>query len=194
MNYTIEYYNENSKEYYQDTFDVNFQKIQESFLNYIPEFSYILDFGCGSGRDTKYFLEQGFQVDAVDGSKKLCDIAEAMTSIKVKNMLFQELDEQEKYDGIWACASILHLPKLELVEVLKKIVRALKQDGIVYASFKYGEFEGEKDGRYFTCFTEKTFAQLLENIPELHIKEQWISEDVRENRGGEQWLNLILSR
>ena len=125
----------------------------------MPE-SYILDFGCGSGRDTKYFLEHGYWVDAVDGSVELCRIASEFTGIEVRQMLFQELQEKEKYDGIWACASVLHVPKIELANILQKMCNAVKTDGIIYTSFKYGDFEGERSGRFFSDFTEKVSANL----------------------------------
>ncbi|MCC8150510.1 MAG: class I SAM-dependent methyltransferase, partial [Lachnospiraceae bacterium] len=154
----------------------------------------ILDFGCGSGRDTKYFLEHGFFVDAIDGSEELCRYAFVNTGISVKCMLFQELEEYEKYDGIWACASILHVSKTELPDIFQKMIRSLKQDGFIYASFKYGDFEGEKSGRYFSYFTENTFSEFLVQFSELHMMEQWISTDIRPERGDEKWLNLILRK
>ena len=156
--------------------------------------SRILDFGCGSGRDTKYFLEKGYQVEATDGSSELCKLASAFTGIEVKKMLFQELNASGKYEGIWACSSILHLPKKELLPVIQKMCDALKNNGVIYTSFKYGDFEGERNGRYFTDFTEDTFDKFIKVIPELTIEEEWITSDVRPGRGEERWLNLILRK
>ena len=99
-----------------------------------------------------------------------------------------------QYDGIWACSSILHLPKKELLPVIQKMCEALKDNGIIYTSFKYGDFEGERNGRYFTDFTEKTFREYIEKVPELTIEEAWITSDVRPGRGEEKWLNLILRK
>ena len=160
----------------------------------MPKYGYILDFGCGSGRDTKYFLSQHFQVSAVDGSKVLCRIASDYTGIKVENMRFDELEDMEKYDGIWACSSILHLSKEELKTVLEKMARALKGAGVIYTSFKYGNFEGERNGRYFTDFTEETFRDFITGIEQLQLKEEWITDDVRPGRGEEKWLNVILQK
>ena len=109
-------------------------------------------------------------------------------------MLFQELDEIGVYDGIWACSSILHLPKQELLPVIRKMCDALKDNGVIYTSFKYGNFEGECNGRYFTDFTEDTFDKFMKVIPELTIEEEWITSDVRPGRGEEKWLNLILRK
>ena len=194
MQKTLDYYNRNAREFIEGTAGVDFSRIQNHFLFLLPKEALILDFGCGSGRDTKYFLEKGFRVEAADGSEELCRLASAYTGIPVKQMLFQELDETEKYDGIWACASILHLRRDELPKVLMKIYRALKRGGILYVSFKYGDFEGERNGRYFTDLTEETAEKLLESAPELKIKERWVTGDVRAGRGAEKWLNMILRR
>ena len=193
-NTTLGYYNNHANEFYKSTVNVEFTTMQERFLTKLEKGSYILDFGCGSGRDTKYFLEQGYKVDAIDGSEELCKLAGEYTGMKVKHMYFQELSELEVYDGIWACSSILHLPVEELSEVMKKMVTALKKQGIIYTSFKYGIFSGERNGRYFTDMTEETFAELLKGIENLEIEEQWTTSDVRPGRGEEKWLNLILRK
>ena len=109
-------------------------------------------------------------------------------------MLFQDLNETDRYDGIWACSSILHLPKPELISVMGKMTAALKRNGVIYTSFKYGTFEGERNGRYFTDMTEEIFAELKRSLPELTTEKTWITSDVRPGRGNEKWLNLILRR
>ncbi len=194
MNNTLEYYNKNAEQFAQGTFFVDFVKIQERFLSKLKAGSRILDFGCGSGRDTKYFLSGGYEVDATDGSEELCKIAREYSGIEVKQMLFSELNEHEKYDGIWACSSILHLPKDELKPVLQKMADALKQNGVIYTSFKYGEFEGERNGRYFTDFTLESFKDYMQDMGTLQIEEYWVTGDVRCGRGDEKWLNLILRK
>lgn len=194
MDKTIEYYNQNADMFAQGTRLVDFTIVQERFRKMLPVGSRILDFGCGSGRDTKYFLEKGYQVAATDGSAELCRLAGSFTGIKVKEMLFQELDEIGVYDGIWACSSILHLPKQELLPVIRKMCDALKDNGVIYTSFKYGDFEGERNGRYFTDFTEDTFDKFIKVIQELTIEEEWITSDVRPGRGEEKWINLILRK
>lgn len=193
-NTTLGYYDSHADQFYQSTVKVEFSAMQEHFLGKLRKGSYILDFGCGSGRDTKFFLEQGYRVDAVDGSKELCKLASKYTEIEVKNMIFQELSEADRYDGIWACSSILHLPIGELTEVMRKMVTALKENGIIYISFKYGTFAGERNGRFFTDMTEETFAEFLKGINALDLEEQWITSDVRPERGEEKWLNLILRK
>ena len=194
MDYTIDYYNQNAKNFIENTQNVDMHLAQDKFLQLLDSQSSILDFGCGSGRDTKYFLEKGYHVTATDGSAELCKLASAFTGIEVKEMLFQELDDINKYDGIWACSSILHLPKKELFPVLRKMCIALKSAGVIYSSFKYGDFEGERNSRYFTDFTEDTFRDFIKDIPELTIEDHWITSDVRPGRGNEKWLNLIIRK
>ena len=193
-NNTLGYYDNHADEFYKSTVNVQFSTMQECFLGKLKKGSYILDFGCGSGRDTKYFLEKGCSVDAIDGSKELCKLASEYTGIEVKNMFFQELVEVDKYDGIWACSSILHLPVDELTKVMRKMVVALKENGIIYTSFKYGTFAGERNGRFFTDMTEETFAEFLSRIDGLEVEEQWTISGVRPGRGEEKWLNLILRK
>ena len=193
-NNTLGYYDSYADEFYKSTVNIEFTTKQEHFLIKMKKGSNILDFGCGSGRDTKYFLQQGYNVEAIDGSVELCKLASEYTGIKVKNIFFQELSEVEKYDGIWACSSILHLPVGELAEVMRKMVIALKKNGVIYTSFKYGIFAGERNGRYFTDMTEETFAEFLSSIDGLKVEEQRITSDVRPGRGEEKWLNLILRK
>ena len=194
MGNTINYYNENAKKFIDGTVSVDFRSIQDTFLELLPENAKILDFGCGSGRDTKYFLEHGCRVVAMDGSLELCKAASEYTGITVKHMLFQELNEKERYDGIWACASILHVKSEELPEIIRKMSLATIANGIIYLSFKYGDFEGERNGRYFTDMTEESMAELLVGFPELRVEKQWITRDVRDGRGDERWLNMILRK
>lgn len=194
QNNTLSYYDTHADEFYKSTVNVEFSTTQERFLAKLKRGAFILDFGCGSGRDTKNFLEQGYKVEAIDGSVQLCRLASEYTGIEVKNMLFQELAEVEKYDGIWACSSILHLSMDKLTEVMGKMAAALKENGIIYTSFKYGTFSGERNGRFFTDMTEETFAYLLAGIDSLVMEEQWTTPDVRPGRGEEKWLNLILRK
>lgn len=193
-NSTLDYYNSNAKDFVSDTVDVAFTDIQDIFLEYIPNGGKVLDFGCGSGRDTKYFLSKGYDVDATDGSEELCKIASEYAGVKVKQMLFEELDEIEKYDGVWACASLLHVEKKLLPDIMKKIVFATTTGGVVYMSFKYGDFEGVRNGRFFTYLTEESFGEVLKAVPELVIEKLWTSADVRAERGEERWLNIVLKK
>lgn len=191
---TLNYYNSNAVDFYQNTVSVEFSDTQSKFLSKLDKNAHILDFGCGSGRDTKAFFNQGYHVEATDGSAELCKLATQYTGIPVCHMLFQDLSAVDQYDGIWACSSILHLPLDELSDVMRKMAVALKPNGIIYTSFKYGTFSGERNGRYFTDMTESTFTAFIWNIADLVTEEQWISSDVRPGRGEEQWLNIILRK
>ncbi len=199
LNKTLDYYHANAASFAADTVSVDFSETADRFLQHIPQGGTVLDFGCGSGRDTKYFLEKGYRVTAVDGSEELCRLASAITGIRVHRMLFEELEDEELYDGIWACASVLHLAETELPDVMARMYRALKRGGIIYLSFKYGTFSGMRGGRYFTDFTEQSFKALLDSLryPEkemLQIREQWTSLDVRPGRENDRWLNILLQK
>ena len=188
------YYDNNVDTFIRETRNVDFSMVQNLFLSKLEKGMRILDFGCGSGRDTKCFLDKGYLVEAIDGSIEMCQAASRYAGMEVKQMLFQELNVVDKYDGIWACSSILHLTAVELKDVLKKMSLALKDNGIAYVSFKYGTFEGERNGRYFTDMTETTFAKVLEAVNSFDIEEQWVTGDVRPGRGDERWLNVILRK
>ncbi len=193
-NRTLNYYEENAESFIRTTIDVQFSDIQKRFTSKLPDGGYILDFGCGSGRDTKAFLASGYRVDAIDGSEHLCRMASEYTGIKVRHMMFSDLNEKDKYDGIWACSSILHLPGNELKDVFEKMILALKPGGIIYTSFKYGEFEGYREGRYYTDFKEESFKEFISDISGLELIESWLNSDVRPGREDEKWLNTILKK
>lgn len=191
---TIDYYDNNAQMFVLGTLDVDFTETQDAFLSLIPEGGLILDFGCGSGRDSRYFLSKGYKVEAVDGSETLCEIASENTGLEVRKMLFSELNDNEKFDGIWACASVLHLTKEELRMVLLKMAHADKTGGYIYVSFKYGDFEGYRGERYFSDFTEKSFREYISVISGMDIVKDWITSDVRPGRSDEKWLNIILKK
>lgn len=124
----------------------------------------ILELGCGSGRDSKYFLDSGFSVTALDLSPILAKKASQFIDQDVIVTDMNDLNFQDRFIGIWACASLLHLSEDEVLETIKRCHKALKKDGILYASFKYGESNYEKDGRSFTCFTRDKFLNLIEGL------------------------------
>ncbi len=192
MDKTIQYYENNAQNFYDSTVSVDFVQIQNRFTALLPQGGSVLDFGCGSGRDTLFFLEKGFQVEALDGSAALCEKARQLTGIQIQHRCFQDLTDREIFDGIWACASILHVKKTGLKSIIIKMREALKPRGIIYTSFKYGSFEGDRNGRHFSDFTEASFKKFLSDIDGLIIEELWVTGDVRPDREGEKWLNLIL--
>ncbi len=192
MNSTISYYDKNAPSFREGTQKLDFSSTQDVFLERVPCGGRILDFGCGAGRDTKYFLDKGMEVDAIDGSDEMCSMASEYSGITVNKMLFEELDAIDRYDGIWACASILHLNKDELTLVFNKMITALKQDGIIYSSFKYGKYEGYRNERFFTDFDEETMTEFISRFPNIQIYKMWVTNDIRPGRSDEKWLNILL--
>lgn len=194
---TLDYYDENAEAFVQGTLHADMNRIRQEFLNYLPEGGgTILDLGCGSGRDSLAFRNAGYEVVAVDGSKELCRRACALIGQPVVCSTFQQYTPAPgvRFGGIWACASLLHLMPEELVPVISKLTDALLAQGIWYMSFKYGEFRGERGGRYFTDLTESSLTALLEQVPALRLLKTSITQDVRPGRDGERWLNAFLMR
>ena len=146
-----------------------------------------IDLGCGSGRDSKHFIENGFRVVPVDGSPEMCKFAESYLGIPVRCIQFSELDYKKEFDGIWACASLLHVPKKNLDAVMRRVVQALTPYGVLYASFKYGEGENDVDGRHFSYYNEYD----LDTLTDLKLIEYWVSDDVRLDHANEKWLNTL---
>ena len=189
---TIRYYDENAENFIGDTLDADISQVAERFITRLPKWASILDWGCGSGRDSLAFLKAGYDVTAVDLSNEMAKAAENLTGLRVRNESFKDLSDIEAYDGIWACSSLLHVEKDDLPAVLKVARRALRGCGCVYVSFKYGDYEGIRNGRYFTDLTEGALASILEDGTGLKIDEFWITGDVRPGRENEKWLNAIL--
>ena len=187
---TIDYYNKHAEEFTASTFEVDMESLYRPFLAELPEGTRILDVGCGSGRDTLAFKNKGYYVDAIDYSEELVKKATRLTGIPVKLESFYEIDADEAYDGIWACASLLHCERSRLKEVIGKLLRALKPNGVLYMSFKYGNSDREKEGRQFTDLNEAQAEILLGQLENVQQIRQWITVDKRAERT-EQWLNLL---
>ena len=190
---TLDYYNYNAEQFYDSTVKVEMESIYAPFLRYLPEHASILDLGCGSGRDSLAFHQKGYQVEAIDYSESLVKKAQELTGLPVRHQSFYELDEENKYDGVWACASLLHCERQKLPEVLSRILRALKAEGVLYMSFKYGSTDREKDGRNFTDLDEQQAHELLRGVPGFLLLQQWITVDKRPERS-EEWLNILLRK
>jgi 2-polyprenyl-3-methyl-5-hydroxy-6-metoxy-1,4-benzoquinol methylase len=193
MNQTSNYYNQHAQTFFENTYQVEMESLYIPFLRYLPEQASILDLGCGSGRDTLAFKNKGYQVEAIDYSTELVKKAKELTGIEVRQQSFYELNESEKYDGIWACASLLHCERERLTEVLGRIYKALKPNGICYMSFKYGNTDREKEGRSFTDLNEQQAHDLLKQIDQALLLQQWITVDKRSDHT-EEWLNILIRR
>ena len=191
---TLKYYEENAQSFCRDTQDVDFSIFQLEFMKGLPKGGRILDLGCGSGRDSKAFMKAGYHVTAVDGSFELSRKASDFIGQPVICATFQEYVPAGDFDGIWACASLLHIPSEELTEIISRMAGSLKQGGCFYVSFKYGEFRGMRKGRFFQDMTEISLDELLQTIPELEIISMSVTSDVRTGREKEKWLNAFLRK
>lgn len=192
MNSTIDYYNQNAEAFVSGTLQADMSYCRDRFMKYLSPGCRILDAGCGSGRDTIAFAEKGYEVDAFDASEEICRLASANTGIEVKCLRFEDLSGADEYDGIWACASLLHVRKKDLPEVFHKLGVLLKGGGILYASFKYGTGEREKNGRRFSDMTEQELTDLVTREG-LNILELFRTKDVRPDRD-EEWVNVIVEK
>lgn len=163
------------------TYQVNMQSLYADFLRYLPEHGTILDLGCGSGRDALAFKNMGYTVEASDYSAQLVKKARQFTGLNVRHESFYDLDEQDKYHGIWACASLLHCERNRLPDVFNRIADALKFNGVCYMSFKYGAEDRELAGRNFTDLNEQQVQDLLGQFKNIQLIMQWITLDKRPN-------------
>lgn len=200
------YYRQHAQRFYDDTVNVDMTALYQPFIACLPPGARILDAGCGSGRDVKAFSEMGFAVEAFDASAELVALARRLTGKPVEQKRFQDVVAVEKYDGIWCCASLLHVPLAELPDVMAKLAKALKPGGVWYLSFKYGSGEREKDGRRFTDMDEVGLRRIVGEVncilakkygaekAEIEIAEIWQTGDLRAERGNEVWLNAIIRK
>lgn len=191
---TLSFYQKSAAQYFLETLDLDISSNRERFLNFIPKEGHILDLGCGSGRDSRFFLENSYKVTSLDASIELAKLASDFIGKQVVIKSFQELDYFKIFDGIWACASLLHCTKSEMNNVLKRISYALKPQGIVYMSFKQGTGERvDENGRFFNDYTETELVDLLEKQLNLTLIDSWVES--KQPRGGRlTWVNVLVKK
>ena len=190
---TLNYYQNNAQTFFDGTVNVDMSSLYETFTRSLAPGARVLDAGCGSGRDAKTFMEMGYQVEAFDASSALVEMARAHTGLPVQLMTFADVAWKAEFDGIWCCASLLHIPAVELPGVMQKIADALKPGGVWYVSFKYGNGEREVDGRRFTDMDEDDLNTLVSSLIAMEVGEVWLTQDKRPDRK-EIWVNGILRK
>lgn len=190
---TIRYYDDHTEEYVSATAGVDMETLYRPFLELVPEGGTILDAGCGPGRDTRAFVGRGYSVRSIDASAKMVEATTQLTGQSAQQLQFQELDFTDAFDGIWACASLLHVPLAELDDVFARFATALHPGGTCYLSFKEGVGERMEGDRLFVDFTEDALRDRLKRQPLVKIVRTWISNDLIPGRS-ERWVNAIIER
>lgn len=188
---TLDFYNQHAKEYFFQTVKADLSATYKKFLPFIKKEGLILDLGCGSGRDSYYFKQNGYQIVAVDGSKELATQASLLLGQPVLNQLFEDIQFNEEFDGVWACASLLHVSAKELPSILIKIRESLKKEGIFYISVKEGEGCAVEDGRFFQYYSPSQFHHLISQCGGLKIETAWSHTELRDEGNKVVWLNVI---
>lgn len=192
---SIDYYERYAIPYYEQTIDLDMTEEMQPFLEALPEGAEeILDLGCGSGRDTKTFEERGFVVTAMDGSGKMCELAEIYTDQEILHLKFEEMDFDEVFDGIWACESLIHVPSQTMEGIMEKVLDALKPGGILYFSVYEGDRDGMYGGRYFCDYTKEGIREVLEPFGRAKILDIWTSDAPGRETEGRQMLNVLVEK
>jgi len=189
---TKDYYNKNANEFIKNTLDLDMSNLQKKFEKYLPKNAKILDLGFGSGRDSRYFHNKGFEVVSTDFSEEFVSIGKDLLDNKVILLDTLEMKFVNEFDGIWACASLLHFNDDDLRIAITNCHNALKKDGIMFTSFKKGTFVGERNGRIFHDFVEEDLEKLVISLG-FDILEIYESKDIGPDRT-EYWINLIIRR
>ncbi len=189
-----DYYQQHAERFFSETVTVDMSALYQPFVAHLKPGARILDAGCGSGRDANAFSAMGYDVEAFDASAELVELARQHSGLPVEQKHFEDVTEVERYEGIWCCASLLHVPLAELPEVLARLARALKPDGVWYLSFKYGCGERDKDGRVFTDMDEIKLDDLIADLENIVLLDTWITGDKRPERQNEKWLNSLLRK
>ncbi len=192
---TIDFYNKNAKSFYDRTVGIDLSETYDRFLAYLPTQSHILDAGCGTGRDSKYFLSKGHSVMAFDASQEMCTLASKETGLSVQHLTFQDMSFNQEFEGVWANASLLHLPYGETKEVYRKIHEALLPNGIFYGCYKYGDDYMPTPEREFWNMNETTILPYFEELFE--VIEIWKEKDARSSISpspDQAWLHFIVRK
>ncbi|MEF8727895.1 MAG: DUF3427 domain-containing protein [Accumulibacter sp.] len=187
------YYDSHARDFFDATVSVDMSPLYEVFLAKLPAGATILDAGCGSGRDARAFRDQGYRVTAFDASPALAVLATEHCGFEVEVRSFTDVGEVGAYDGIWACASLLHVSVAQMPATLAQLWRALRPGGCLYLSFKLGCGEREHEGRHFTDADDEMLKVWFDQVPDVASVESWITADRRPGRE-DRWINGLVCR
>jgi SAM-dependent methyltransferase len=187
------YYDENYQEYFKNTIDADMSEMIERFLSYLKPGARILDAGCGVGRDTKVFMKKGYEVEAFDSSIQMVRLSSEYTGQMTRFLRFEDMDYIDEFDGIWACASLLHVSRIDLPDVFRRLERGLKKGGVLYASFKVGSDYSE-NGRDFVSFNYDEFNVFFEGISKMSLINSIVTSDVRDSFSDYRWTNIFIMK
>lgn len=188
------YYDDHAQEFYENTINADMSDLINRFVSYLKPGAHILDAGSGVGRDTKTFTRLGFSVSAFDASEEMVKISSELTGIKTRLLRFEDMDYVDEFDGIWACASLLHVERSHLILAFSNLFRALKHDGILFVSFKHDVVDIEKESRHFTNFSDLALEEYIRKNTDFEIVNIFSTHDVRPDRQNEKWVNAFIKK
>lgn len=189
---TVEYYDSHTEEYVARTAGADLTQLHDRFLAHIPRGGRVLDFGCGFGRDMHAFQRRGYDVVGLDPSSEMITIASRVPGAECHLGDVFALRNEARFDGIWACASLVHVAKTEMVEVMKRLVSWLAPCGVLYFSVRSGTSEHRMpDGRLYSDYNEREVAQLMQKFPGFETQELWLSSDSDASRTEITWINWL---
>ena len=184
-----DYYNKHGASYFAETVALDVSSLRDRFSVRLAPGAAVCDAGCGSGRDAKAFLAQGFSVTAFDASPTLASLAREHSGVDVTRLRFQDLAFYEAFDGIWSCASLLHVRIADEVDVLSRLVRALRSSGVWFLGYKVGVGEEAVGERFFRYHTEGSLRAVLAAL-DVEVDELWQTPDLRPDHH-ESWINCL---
>lgn len=191
---TIRFYDLHAEVYANKTVFLDLTDAYAQFREFVPS-GRILDAGCGAGRDTRFFIENGYVVIAFDASREMVRKCQEYPHAYCLQRSFSEITFKEEFDGVWACASLLHLPRDKARLAVTRLTTSLKPEGVMFVSVKHGEGNRWEKDRYFEFYNDETIHRLFDHDPRLKLIKLWNSTAPDLNGGGEvKWLNALLRR